>query len=428
MQSTAIHEYLNKQQAVGAIVVLFTSDQTVLGEWTYGSQGRNREIDLNTRFGIASITKSFTALTALKLNALGRVDLQRPLSFYYPHVHLDKTLQIHHLLNHSAGFLPQHRTTLTDVLNQLNQAMDSPESMNDDEVESYAMHRIFSQLQANASAFTKPGERFSYSNDGYGLLTDLIRNHSADLDYTACAEAMILSPLGMSRSTFDYRNLMSDTNTSLLFEKTSKGIISHQDFMSNAFALPGVGALKSTALDMIHYGSYLLGAGLSYCQAMTEDTIECSQYQRMGYGVMTESLQDVILVSHGGSLPGVSSALSLCPQAQIGVIVLCNTSGVASSALARMIMMDRLNLDEHKEAEHRESSTILQALQGSYSSLEGDSVVIVGQQVLQGEHAFHFDLIDENQMILENRNVYKYYQDHLGINAIRVGLRVLTRE
>ena len=94
-----------------------------------------------------------------------------------------------------------------------------------------------------------------------------------------------------------------------------------------------------------------------------------------GYGLSMKRLDDLKVVEHGGSLPGVSSNIAWSNEVEAAVIVLCNTSGVPvrliSDALMRMYNgrnpVDRRDVWQETSWDEE---TILEA-QGMYISGEG---------------------------------------------------------
>lgn len=57
-----------------------------------------------------------------------------------------------------------------------------------------------------------------------------------------------------------------------------------------------------------------------------------------GYGLSMKQLDDLKVVEHGGSLPGVSSNIAWSYEAEAAVIVLCNTSGVPVGLISNALM------------------------------------------------------------------------------------------
>ena len=63
------------------------------------------KIDGNTAFNIASISKQFTAIGALKMQEMGLIDLNQSVAHYFPEFKSDiwKKVKLRHLLSHSSG-------------------------------------------------------------------------------------------------------------------------------------------------------------------------------------------------------------------------------------------------------------------------------------------------------------------------------------
>jgi len=67
--------------------------------------------DLDTIFGIGSITKSFTAVAILQLQEQGKLCVSDPVTKYLPEFRFGKSgaekgMTIHHFLTHTAGLPP----------------------------------------------------------------------------------------------------------------------------------------------------------------------------------------------------------------------------------------------------------------------------------------------------------------------------------
>src|SRR5690606_26629479 len=74
----------------------------------YGTAGRGRETTPRTRFPLASLSKSFTALAVLQLAERGLVDLDAPVRRYLPSFTLADPaaaarVTVRHLLGHTSG-------------------------------------------------------------------------------------------------------------------------------------------------------------------------------------------------------------------------------------------------------------------------------------------------------------------------------------
>ena len=119
----------------------------------YGYADRRRKIrnTPDTRFEMASITKPFTSAAILKLQEQGKLRTSDMLDRYIGPLPPPKNLAtIHHLALHQAGL----------VVRDAPLAGDSRE--------------IFLQGIRTTPAESKPGEKYRYTNAGYGVLAAII--------------------------------------------------------------------------------------------------------------------------------------------------------------------------------------------------------------------------------------------------------------
>ena len=189
----------------------------------------------------------------------------------------------------------------------------------------------------------------SYCNDGFALLSEIIRRYGGEPSYADYIKKNILDPLGMSRSGCDYIRPALDQNAAILYKKVKGVMEGSRDYFDHAFVLGGGGAMKSTIADMKKYVAMYLNYGKSAkgetvlsmegIRSMCRPRIEYRPESFYCYGLATKKLADLTVVEHGGSLTGVSSNMSWSYDAGAGVIVLCNTSDVPVSVIADAAML-----------------------------------------------------------------------------------------
>ncbi len=153
----------------------------------------------NTVYGIASITKTLTAIAIMQLVEKGKLSLDDPADKYLP-VELrvkGKPVTIEHLLSHTAG-IPAPGYAEAQVAATINPRGSSwlPLATPLDVVE-------FLSRAARHWAVAEPGERFFYLNEGYVALGVIIERVSG-LSYSEYIRRMIAEPLRL-RSTFASR-------------------------------------------------------------------------------------------------------------------------------------------------------------------------------------------------------------------------------
>ena len=91
-------------------VIVAERDNKVLVEKSYGSAVEEWRIpnSSDTKFEIASLSKQFTAAAILQLEDGGKLNVEDPVSKYYPEAPASwKGMTIHHLLTHTSG-LPEN--------------------------------------------------------------------------------------------------------------------------------------------------------------------------------------------------------------------------------------------------------------------------------------------------------------------------------
>ena len=178
-----------------------------------------------TRVGIGSVTKSFTALAIMMLVEEGKISLDDPVDKFVPMMlrPLGEPVRIWHLLTHSSGIpaLAYAEAFIRHVIGE--EATWLPIASVDD------LKAFMSDAEGWAVA--KPGERFFYLNEGYLLLGRIIEVASGE-SYEAFVKERILEPLGMSRTTFRREDVASDPDwaTPYVIDREGKRIPSRFPF------------------------------------------------------------------------------------------------------------------------------------------------------------------------------------------------------
>src|SRR5262245_25050519 len=220
-------------------VVSIRQRGAVLYERAVGYADRSNKIEntIDTRFGIASGTKFFTAL------AIGKLIEDQKLSFStkvkdcialsFPHYSPEITIR--HLLTHTSG-IPDYYDE-ENIADFDNFTLSTPW---------YALKGPSDYLAVFPDQPMKfaPGERFSYSNGGYILLGVVIEELTG-LKYQDFVERAIFKPIGMQRSGYFASNKLP--------EKTAFGYVEEADgWRTNIFNLPIVGASDGGAYTTVH--------------------------------------------------------------------------------------------------------------------------------------------------------------------------------
>jgi CubicO group peptidase (beta-lactamase class C family) len=335
---TALTDELAKRTATGIAAVIVTPD-SVLVECVAGSRGLDprARITRHTLFHAASLSKTFTAVAALRLVERGRLALPSMLDTYLPQfAHTGGSgLTIRDLLQHSSG--------LVDVINY---EWDAPDTV------AGALQRNLSAIIAALPQRTSDGKS-RYTNTGYDLLGAIIEQVT-DAPFAKYLEDSVLTPAGLQESFF--RVNLRDTN------RLAAGHTGTQDNLAptDRVLMNGRHAPSSTLnLSIGDLGRWLQ----LHLRARTEQPhfLSAESYAAMwdttthftgtsglpvdrsaGLGWITGVRLGEFAVWHPGSDQGYSAYLMLLPDRGIAAAVLCNgercdTGGVTQQLLRAVL-------------------------------------------------------------------------------------------
>ncbi len=149
----------------------------------------NAPITTDTNFHMASVSKSFTAVSAMQLVMAKKIDLDKPIMQYVPYFKMAdpryKKITLRQLLNHRSG--------LGDVEDY---GWDKPQ------LDDAALSRYVKSLKSHKLLFN-PGARFAYSNIGYEIIGAAIE-HVSGLSFEEYSERYMFAKAGMKYTSFLY--------------------------------------------------------------------------------------------------------------------------------------------------------------------------------------------------------------------------------
>jgi len=148
-----------------------------------------------TKFGIASITKQFTAVLVLQQVAARNIRLDAAITDYLPWYRKDtgSRMTVEQLLRHTSGLPPD---------------FDAPEFGDGEAAARHEEPQVFAEKVCQAALVSTPGTKWAYSNCGYVLL-GLILERVTGKPFDVLLQQQLLLPLGMTDSGMDRNNLES---------------------------------------------------------------------------------------------------------------------------------------------------------------------------------------------------------------------------
>ena len=179
------------EKNVPSITVAVAKDGVTIWEEGFGWADKENRIqaDEHTLYSLASITKPITATGLMILKERGKLDLDKPVNDYLGEAKLkawvgdQKDVTVRRVANHSSG-LPLHCQFFYE---------DEP----------YSPPPFEETLRRYGNIVAVPGERYRYSNLGYGIL-DYVISRITDKSYPDFIREEVFLPLSM---TYAYVNL-----------------------------------------------------------------------------------------------------------------------------------------------------------------------------------------------------------------------------
>jgi CubicO group peptidase (beta-lactamase class C family) len=328
---------------------------------------RNREARLpatpRTMFGIASVTKSFTALSILRLAEDGRLRVSDPVTRHLPELRIPGAnarhpIRIHHFLTHSSGLPPIPSIYYTSMRSiRLDPPYDPKLARRVGVDPDHAPIDTYEQLMRYLSEekytlLGPPGQFFSYSNEGFGLLGAIVERASGRT-YESFVEEEILRPAGMTATSFDTGILFRQPEVTTLYSPKWTGkrhALVPSELWWEDTCLRAAGALRTNVLDLLRYLQIFLHGGRvdgerivssRSVALMTRPHVEVSPGVHYGYGVgVRPDHHGTLIVSHSGGLKGVSSLIIAAPRRGIAGAILSN----ADQSPAPMLLGEAVNV------------------------------------------------------------------------------------
>lgn len=297
----------------------------------YGYANRTEKINnmTNTRFGMASGCKIFTAVAIMQLIEKRHLDLDTLLSdclnFCFPN--FDPSITVRHLLTHSSGipdyFDEELMSDYADLWHSLPMyTMTSTQS-------------FLPMFQHNQMKFS-PGARFSYSNSGF-IILGLIVEQISGLTFQEYVQENIFNICGMDDTGY--------FRLDQLPERTAVGYMDNGiTWRSNIYSVPIVGGPDggafTTVYDLEKFWNALM-CNLLLSKSMTDMMLSPhtreNDYLHYGFGVWISIINNEIFKYYVmGSDPGVEMHSSVYAKLNKQVHILSNNGSGAGAITSRI--------------------------------------------------------------------------------------------
>jgi CubicO group peptidase (beta-lactamase class C family) len=328
-----------RDEQVPSIAVAVARDGKVIWEEAFGWADREHRIAAtpHTLYSLASVTKPLTATGLMVLQERGLVDLDRPINDYLGTAKVRVRVgdparaTVRRVAGHTAG-LPAHHQFFYE---------DEPRRTpsRDETILRYG------------NAVFPPGERYAYSNLGYGILDHVIARVSGR-PYADFMRGEVFLPLGLTHTSIDLPAALRD-QAAVRYGEDGLPLPMY------GFDHPGGSAAWSSAHDLVRFAMFHLGTPLPEQKAVLRPATLQAMRQPAGpsgYAVgwsTGKTPRGRPTVDHGGGMPGVSTWLGLYPGERLAVVVLSNSANGAVGRVADAVVAALLPDERHPDEPER---------------------------------------------------------------------------
>ena len=314
----------------------------------YANFEKKTQVDTETVFEIASISKPFTSMAVMMLVERGKLKYDEDIKKYFPNLSYEG-ITIRHLLTHTSG-LPEY----LDLFYEKNHGWDR------------------SSIKTNADVIAllendkppvgfKPGERFLYSNTGYVLLASIVEKVSGK-PFAEFLRVNIFKPLGM-KNTQIHTRLSREPISNLAVGYLRPWLLKDEyvlpekrdgaAFVITLGGIVGDGSIHSTAGDLLKWGKSFSTEKLvkkktieeAFTPVILKDGSAGKMYENSrgldsgyGYGwIIRKGADDGRIVWHTGGWPGYVTFYSRNLDRRQTVVVLTNADSTAAPRAGQAI-------------------------------------------------------------------------------------------
>jgi D-alanyl-D-alanine-carboxypeptidase/D-alanyl-D-alanine-endopeptidase len=309
---TMLRYLVEDGETPGIVLGLLEADGSTRIFW-YGSAGRDAKRPLGPKsiFEMGSITKVFTGILLADMVERGEVSLTDPVSKYLP---AGVKMPTRNGKEITLLDLATHRSSLPRMPSNLRETAGNPYP----EYSVQDMYAFLSQHELRRAI----GSSYEYSNIGVALLGEVLGRVAGER-YDVVLTKRVLEPLGMRMSSTVVTSEMQEWNTQ---GHNDGEVAPYRGFRE----LPGMGALRSNAEDMLKFLKANIGEPDSRIERVIRMTHEprasVNEQSDIGLNWQIRKVGNRRILVHGGATAGYQTYIAFDPDKRVGIVQLTNTN------------------------------------------------------------------------------------------------------
>jgi CubicO group peptidase (beta-lactamase class C family) len=330
-----LRTWVEERDLSGGVLMTRAGEVVFEGSYGYADRATRAPVTPDTRFGLASVTKMFTAVAIVDLVSSGAVRFETPVVDVLPPERRPSTLlrevSVHHLLTHTSG-----------IADYCEEDEDSPAYLEDygslwERRPSYSIETPADLLPlfADLPPYRPPGREWQYNNAAY-ILLGLVIEELTGRPYAEVVQEHVFDRAGMTASGFlRLDEAHPDVAVGYLPRQTAD-----DPWRSNIYSVPVIGTADggafSTTHDLDRFMRALADGTLlgDRTEEVLSPQVDAGDGFHHGYGPL---FYPDGRYGHGGGDPGVSAIVNRWPDDDVTIVALCNVEDLATDVRDQVI-------------------------------------------------------------------------------------------
>jgi len=276
----------------------------------------------DTVFHIASVSKQFTAFSALLLEADGKLSMDDDVRKYIPELHdFGKKITLRHLANHTSGLRDQWNLLalagwrLDDVITR-----------------DHILKLISHQRDLNFD----PGAEYVYCNTGYTLLAEVVARVSGK-SFAEFTDERIFKPLKMKNTLFydDHEKIVN--NRAYSYASSPGGFKKQVLSYANVGATSLFTTVEDLSLWAMNFENPVVGSQEIVKKMKERGVLNDGTKIPYALGQTVGEFKGVQSVGHGGADAGYRTQLLRFPSLRLSITVFSNDGSFSAGGIAYRI-------------------------------------------------------------------------------------------
>lgn len=340
--SQFFEQQFDSLKSIGGAMTIVYKGQTVFckpygvkKQWTHDS------VNVHTKFRLASVSKGFAGVLAVKMASREAIDLDEPIITYLPTLHLSKAynqghVTLRHVLSHTSGLLGY----------SFDPAVES----------GYTYHQLYDILY-KAKIDALPGERYAYQNVIFSLL-DTVLQIRTGMTYGDLMTEQIFRPLHMTDASVGFNGFVAGKNYAYPHKMLSAKTLTYKvcELNERYYCTAPAAGVNASISDLAIWLRTIMGYS-KYCITKEmiqeigtpyihipqttakywDNNLESKDYG-LGWRVYTYDGEKILY--HGGFVQGYRAEVIVWPEKEIAMAMLLNSPNIlAQKAVPYFIRM-----------------------------------------------------------------------------------------